>query len=85
MATELRESGALLLTKRRLEMVDEQTQISDGQVAGIDRVQAEVVEPRFEIHRIGCGNPDRRPIAGLPPQTQRAEALGCGRLSERTE
>jgi hypothetical protein len=53
-----------------LQVIDDRSEVGYRHIGATQRVQAQVIEPRLEIYRIGCGNPDSWSFAGLAPHAQ---------------
>ena len=58
-----------------LKIIEQSAQLTVRQFIAIKRMQAEMIETRLQLYRIGCGDPRCRPIAGLPPHAQRSQAF----------
>lgn len=85
MAADAREAETRFATERYLQMIDQLSQLRGHDIVGRKGVQAEMIEARFQVHRIDRRNPRRRPVACLAPDTQSSVPILGTRFANLTK
>jgi hypothetical protein len=74
-----------MVAEMLLQSGEYRAQMRERQFIGAERMHLQVVEHRFEIHRIGRRDPDVRALSSLTPKAQCRQPLCNGGLAKRLE
>ena len=63
-----------VIDERLLQMIEKRPQVAHRNAIA-ERMQAKVVQPRFQVNRVRRGDPHRGPVSCLPPHPQCTKPL----------